>query len=204
MMKKSITLISALLLFSQFCFSYVSNNQIAPNFELIDSFDNEVSLESYKGKMVILEWTNHGCPFVAKHYKTGNMQATQNFAAERDVIWLSIISSAPGTQGFVSGEEANELTESRNASPTHVLFDPRGEVGKMFGAKTTPHMYIIDESGLMKYQGAIDDAGGRGFMNKDLLKSNNYVKESLKKLQDGKTPSSQSTKPYGCSVKYAS
>ena len=204
MMKKSITLTSALLLFSQFCFSQVSNNQIAPNFELIDSFDNEVSLESYKGKMVILEWTNHGCPFVAKHYKTGNMQETQNFAADRDVIWLSIISSAPGTQGFVSGEEANELTTSRNASPTHVLFDPKGEVGKMFGAKTTPHMYIIDEKGLMKYQGAIDDAGGRGFMNKDLLKSNNYVKESLKKLQEGKTPSSPSTKPYGCSVKYAS
>ena len=203
-MKKLITQICALLFFSQVFFGYVSTDKLVPNFELIDSFGNEVSLESYEGKMIILEWTNHGCPFVAKHYQTGNMQATQNFAAERDVIWLSIISSAPGTQGFVTSEEANELTVSRNASPTHVLFDPKGEVGKLFGAKTTPHMYIIDEKGLMKYQGAIDDAGGRGFMNKDLLKSNNYVKESLEKLQEGKILSSPSTKPYGCSVKYAS
>ena len=195
---------ASLLLFSQSFYGYVNNEETSPNFKLSNSYGEEISLNSFKGKKVILEWTNHDCPFVAKHYKTGNMQASQSFALEEDVIWLSIISSAPGTQGYVSPEEANILTSTRNASPSHVLFDPSGSVGKMFDAKTTPHMYIIDEDGLMQYQGAIDDAGGRGFMFKDLLKAKNYVLEGLKELKAGKAVSSPITKPYGCSVKYAS
>ena len=119
-------------------------------------------------------------------------------------ISLSIISSAPGTQGYVSSDEANRLTITRKASPTHVLFDPTGEVGRTYDAKTTPHMYIINEEGLLKYQGAIDDAGGRGFMSRDLLKAKNYVKESLREMGTGEEISSPVTKPYGCSVKYAS
>jgi hypothetical protein len=203
-MNRLLITFASFLLFSQSFYGYVNNEEASPNFMLSNSYGEEISLNSFKGKKVILEWTNHGCPFVAKHYKTGNMQASQNFTLEEDVIWLSIISSAPGTQGYVSPEEANILNSTRNASPSHVLLDPTGSVGKMFDAKTTPHMYIIDEKGLMKYQGAIDDAGGRGFMFKDLLKAKNYVLEGLNELKAGKAVSSPITKPYGCSIKYAS
>ena len=203
-MKKFITLTFLIFYFSQFLSSYVENEDSAPEFKLSDSYGNEISLSSFIGKKVVLEWTNHGCPYVAKHYETGNMQSTQEFAKEEEIIWLSIISSAPGTQGYVSSNEANALTITRKASPTHVLFDPTGEVGRIYDAKTTPHMYIINEEGLMKYQGAIDDAGGRGFMSRDLLKAKNYVKDSLKEMGKGEEISSPITKPYGCSVKYAS
>ena len=203
-MKKFITLTFLIFYFSQFLSSYVENEDSAPEFKLSDSYGNEISLSSFIGKKVVLEWTNHGCPYVAKHYETGNMQSTQEFAKEEEIIWLSIISSAPGTQGYVSSNEANALTITRKASPTHVLFDPTGEVGRIYDAKTTPHMYIINEEGLMKYQGAIDDAGGRGFMSRDLLKAKNYVKESLQQMGTGEEISSPVTKPYGCSVKYAS
>lgn len=203
-MKKFITLTFLIFYFSQFLSSYVENEDSAPEFKLSDSYGNEISLSSFIGKKVVLEWTNHGCPYVAKHYETGNMQSTQEFAKEEEIIWLSIISSAPGTQGYVSSDEANALTITRKASPSHVLFDPTGEVGRIYDAKTTPHMYIINEEGLMKYQGAIDDAGGRGFMSRDLLKAKNYVKESLKEMATGEEISSPVTKPYGCSVKYAS
>ena len=192
-----------LFIFTQICFSFVSIDSEAPSFELTDTYNNKVSLESFRGKKVVLEWTNHGCPFVAKHYKTKNMQSTQELAQKEDVIWLSIISSAPGTQGYVTKDEANELTATREASPTHVLLDPTGKVGMLYSAKTTPHMYVIDEKGLLKYQGAIDDAGGRGFMFKDLLQANNYVKNTIKELIQGKQVKSPVTQPYGCSVKYA-
>lgn len=203
-MKKFITLTFLIFYFSQFLSSYVENEDSAPEFKLSDSYGNEISLSSFIGKKVVLEWTNHGCPYVAKHYETGNMQSTQEFAKEEEIIWLSIISSAPGTQGYVSSDEANALTITRKASPSHVLFDPTGEVGRIYDAKTTPHMYIINEKGLLKYQGAIDDAGGRGFMSRDLLKAKNYVKESLREMGTGEEISSPVTKPYGCSVKYAS
>ena len=203
-MKKFITLTFLIFYFSQFLSSYVENEDNAPEFKLSDSYGNEIALSSFIGKKVVLEWTNHGCPYVAKHYETGNMQSTQEFAKEEEIIWLSVISSAPGTQGYISSDEANALTISRKASPSHVLFDPTGEVGRIYDAKTTPHMYIINEEGLMKYQGAIDDAGGRGFMSRDLLKAKNYVKESLKEMGTGEEISSPVTKPYGCSVKYAS
>ena len=203
-MKKFITLTFLIFYFSQFLSSYVENEDSAPEFKLSDSYGNEISLSSFIGKKVVLEWTNHGCPYVAKHYETGNMQSTQEFAKEEEIIWLSIISSAPGTQGYVSSDEANALTITRKASPSHVLFDPTGKVGRIYDAKTTPHMYIINEEGLMKYQGAIDDAGGRGFMSRDLLKAKNYIKESLQQMGTGEEISSPVTKPYGCSVKYAS
>ena len=203
-MKKFITLTFLIISFPHFLSSYVENENNAPEFKLLDSYGNEISLSSFIGKKVVLEWTNHGCPYVAKHYETGNMQSTQEFAKEEEIIWLSIISSAPGTQGYVSSDDANALTITRKASPSHVLFDPTGKVGRIYDAKTTPHMYIINEEGLMKYQGAIDDAGGRGFMNRDLLKAKNYVKESLQQMGTGEEISSPVTKPYGCSVKYAS
>ncbi len=196
-------LITVLITFAQASFAFIEIDSKAPNFELTDTYGNEVSLESFKGKKVVLEWTNHGCPFVAKHYKTKNMQSTQELAKSEDVVWLSIISSAPGTQGYVTKEEANKLTTTREASPAHVLLDPTGKAGILYSAKTTPHMYVINEEGVLKYQGAIDDAGGRGFMFKDLLEANNYVKIAIKELNQGKNISKPVTKPYGCSVKYA-
>jgi hypothetical protein len=195
--------ITILFIFAQASFAFIEIDSEAPNFELTDTYGNKVSLESFKGKKVVLEWTNHGCPFVAKHYKTKNMQSTQELAKSEDVVWLSIISSAPGTQGYVTKEEANALTTTREASPAHVLLDPTGKAGMLYNAKTTPHMYVINEEGLLKYQGAIDDAGGRGFMFKDLLEANNYVKIAIKELNQGKKISDPITKPYGCSVKYA-
>jgi len=195
--------ITILFIFAQASFAFIEIDSEAPNFELTDTYGNKVSLESFKGKKVVLEWTNHGCPFVAKHYKTKNMQSTQELAKSEDVVWLSIISSAPGTQGYVTKEEANALTTTREASPAHVLLDPTGKAGILYSAKTTPHMYVINEEGFLKYQGAIDDAGGRGFMFKDLLEANNYVKIAIKELNQGKKISNPVTKPYGCSVKYA-
>lgn len=201
-MKKTIfflTLIASLNLMS-----FIETGSIAPNFKLTDSYGKKISLSDFKGQRVILEWTNHGCPFVEKHYKTGNMQSTQIAAKDNNYIWLSIISSAEGAQGHVTPSEANQLTSSRSAIPSHVLFDPEGNVGKNYGAKTTPHMYIINEIGVLKYQGAIDDAGGRGFMFKDLSQSKNYVKKAIKEINQNREISHPATKPYGCSVKYKS
>ena len=180
----------------------VKTDALAPTFSLMSSYGETVSLSNFLGKTVILEWTNHDCPFVAKHYKTGNMQETQEFVREEGAVWLTIISSAPGTQGYVLSEKANQLTYTRNASPEHVLFDPEGNVGLMYGAKTTPHMYIIDSNGFLRYQGAIDNAGGRGFKNRDLSKATNYVKEALKEISLKKRVTNNTTSPYGCSVKY--
>ena len=203
-MKEIYLLTLLLLMFSQSASSFVNNGTLAPDFELLDTDGKVISLSAFKDKLVVLEWTNHECPFVARHYETMNMQSTQDSAKKNNIVWLSIISSAPGTQGYVSAAEANQLTSSRNAYPSHVLFDTSGNVGRMYAAKTTPHMYIIDKKGILRYQGAIDDAGGRGFMNKDLSKAKNFVKEGIVELVTGKNISSPVTKPYGCSIKYAS
>ena len=200
-MKYLITLL--FFIFINITSASVTTDLSAPNFELVDSHGKNISLSNFEDNTIVLEWTNHGCPFVAKHYKTKNMQSTQEIAKTEDAVWLSIISSAPGTQGFVTKEEANELTTSRQASPAHVLLDPTGAAGKLYSAKTTPHMYIINEEGLLKYQGAIDDAGGRGFMFKDLLQAKNYIKIGINELNQGKKITDPVTKPYGCSVKYA-
>tara|TARA_B110000116_G_scaffold205960_1_gene181179 strand:+ start:27 stop:632 length:606 start_codon:yes stop_codon:yes gene_type:complete len=193
-----------IVIFFQVSQANVQTEQIAPDFNLLNTYGEKVSLSEFKGQTVVLEWTNHGCPFVAKHYKTQNMQNTQGEAKKANVVWLTIISSAPGTQGFVSNLEANELTRSRNALPSHVLLDPKGLVGRSYGAKTTPHMYLIDQSGVLKYQGAIDDAGGRGFMFKNLSEAKNYILLALDELRKGKKITDSITKPYGCSVKYSS
>jgi peroxiredoxin len=193
-----------IVIFFQVSQANVQTEQIAPDFNLLNTYGEKVSLSEFKGQTVVLEWTNHGCPFVAKHYKTQNMQNTQGEAKKANVVWLTIISSAPGTQGFVSNLEANELTRSRSALPSHVLLDPKGLVGRSYGAKTTPHMYLIDQSGVLKYQGAIDDAGGRGFMFKNLSEAKNYILLALDELKKGKKITDSITKPYGCSVKYSS
>lgn len=175
----------------------------APSFQLMNQNGENIELDSFKGKKVILEWTNHDCPFVQRHYETSNMQNLQEKYTEEGVIWLSIISSAEGKQGYVSPDEAIELTNSRGAKPSHVLFDTSGEVGKMYKAKTTPHMYIIDENQKLQYQGAIDNMGRTGALfNTDLSKAKNYVVAAMNDLANGLSVQESKTRPYGCSIKY--
>lgn len=174
----------------------------APNFDLVNSQGEQVSLSDYAGKYVVLEWTNHKCPYVEKHYGSDNMQELQRKYTDKDVVWLSIISSAPGKQGYVEADEANMLTETRNAAPSHVLFDPQGDVGKMYGAKTTPHMYIIDPDGQLRYAGAIDSI--KSANPADIAKADNYLDMGLTALLAGGEVEKKMTAPYGCSVKYKS
>jgi hypothetical protein len=151
---------------------------------------------------VILEWTNHECPFVRKHYETGNMQATQEVANASEAVWISIISSSPGTQGYVDAAEADALTADRNAAPDFVVLDPSGDIGRLYAAKTTPHMFIIDDAGLLRYDGAIDDKPSANHATIDGAK--NYVLAALADLASGEEIAVTRTKPYGCSVKYGS
>jgi peroxiredoxin len=124
--------------------------QHAPAFAVVDSNGKSRSLADFKGKTVVLEWTNDGCPYVRKHYGSGNMQKVQADLTAAGAVWLSVISSAPGKQGFVSGEQANELTASRGAHPTAVLLDPKGTIGRAYEAQTTPHMFVIDKTGILR------------------------------------------------------
>jgi hypothetical protein len=174
--------------------------QPAPDFMAVDSRGVTHSLGDYRGKIVILEWTNHQCPFVGKHYNTGNMQALQHYAKDTGVTWLSVISSAPGTQGYVSGPEAEALTAKRKASPTAVLLDPQGVVGRLYEARTTPHMYIIDAAGTLVYMGGIDDKPST--QAADVKTATNYVRVALDEVRSAKPVSMPVTRPYGCSVKY--
>jgi hypothetical protein len=149
---------------------------------------------------VVLEWTNHGCPFVKKHYDTGNMQALQKDFTAKGVIWLSICSSGKGKEGYMSPAEWNKMTAEKAAAPTAVLLDEEGKVGKSYEAKTTPHMFIINPKGELIYKGAIDD---KPTFNKDDIKEAiNYVKEALDEALAGKPVSIDTTDAYGCSVKY--
>lgn len=172
----------------------------APAFSATDSNGKTVSLADFKGKPVVLEWTNAECPFVKKHYGSGNMQATQKAAAADGAVWLSVISSAAGKQGNVSGAQANALTKDRKATPNHVLLDPKGELGQLYDAKTTPHMFVIDKTGKLIYAGAIDSVPSAD--PADIAGATNYVKTALAESLAGKPLSHPVTKPYGCGIKY--
>tara|TARA_R110000868_G_scaffold68688_6_gene203097 strand:+ start:169 stop:807 length:639 start_codon:yes stop_codon:yes gene_type:complete len=174
----------------------------APVFTGVDTKGQKVNLADYRGKTVILEWTNHDCPFVVKHYSSGNMQMTQKKAVDDGIVWLSVISSAPGEQGNVSGAEADDLTASRKASPSAVLLDPSGEIGRKYAARTTPHMFIIDPKGMLAYHGAIDSIKSTDVT--DISKAQNYVLNALAQMKAGEPVKPQGTRPYGCSVKYGS
>ena len=175
----------------------------APSFSGINSYGEQINLSDFIGQPVILEWTNHECPYVAKHYSENNMQDVQKRAQDEGFVWLSIISSTPGDQGHVDKATANALTKSRNAHPTHVLLDESGEIGMKYGAKTTPHMYMIDSSGVLKYKGAIDDVGrGMKFFSASLKDAVNYVATQLDDVKNNKSLTISSTVAYGCSVKY--
>lgn len=172
----------------------------APDFSAVASDGKTYTLSELRGQRVILEWTNHDCPYVRKHYNSGNMQALQQEAAAQDYLWLSIISSAPGKQGHVDADEANALSSKREASPSAVLFDESGDIGKAYGARTTPHMYIVDEDGTLLYAGGIDDKPTSN--PDDIATSTNYVRQAMAELEAGKAVSVTASRPYGCSVKY--
>ena len=171
----------------------------AGNFKLTSMSGQTVELAQFKGKTVVLEWHNPGCPFVQKHYR-GNMQKTQAAARAQGAVWLTINSGAPGKQGHMSGAEAQALVAKEKAMPTDYLLDPRGVVGTGYGAKTTPHMYIIDASGKLVYQGAIDDKPTADVA--DIATARNHVLAALDEMKAGKPVSVPESRPYGCSVKY--
>ena len=173
--------------------------QPAPAFSAPDADGRTRSLSQYRGKTVVLEWTNHDCPYVKKHY-SGAMQALQRDATRDGVVWLSIISSAPGEQGHVTGAQAKQLTASRGASPTAVLLDPSGAVGRLYGAKTTPHMFVINPQGRLVYAGGIDDVPTNKV--EDLPRAKQLVRLALADLKAKRPVAIASSRPYGCAVKY--
>ena len=177
-----------------------ATNAPAGNFRLMDATGKAVQLADYRGKTVVLEWNNPGCPYVKKHY-AGNMQKTQAAARKGGAVWLSINSGAPGKQGHMSPSEARAFVASAKAQPTAYLLDAEGRVGKGYGAKTTPHMYVIDGKGVLRYQGAIDDKPTADVA--DVTGARNHVLAALGELKAGKPVSVAETRPYGCSVKYA-
>ena len=193
-------LLSLLTVFSLAAHAGVSVGQPAPDFTGIDSNGNQHTLSQYKGKTVVLEWTNHDCPYLKKHYNSGNMQTLQKQATADGVIWLSVISSRPGKQGHVSGAQANKLTQSRNAAPTAVILDETSEIGLLYGAKTTPHMYIIDNTGQLVYMGGIDSIPSKD--EADIAGAKYYVRVALVAMAAVKVIEDSVTRPFGCSVKY--
>ncbi|HEY0447118.1 MAG TPA: redoxin domain-containing protein [Allosphingosinicella sp.] len=175
--------------------------QPAPDFKLNDADGRVVQLSDFKGKPVVLEWNNPGCPFVKKHYGSGNMQKTQAAAKVAGAVWLTVNSGAPGQQGHMNGAEAKAFVAGAKAQPTAYLLDPKGVVGKGYNAKTTPHMYVIDAKGMLVYAGGIDDRPTPNAA--DINGARNHVLAALAELKAGKAVSVATSRPYGCSVKYA-
>jgi peroxiredoxin len=184
-------------------FSLAQENQLpAPDFKLKGVLSKSpVALSSFKNKIIVLEWLNHGCPFSKKHYESGNMQSLQKKYTGQGIIWLSIISSAPGKQGHVSLQQGLVEMKEKKSLATNVLIDEDGAVGKLYGAKTTPHMFVIDKKGKLAYQGAIDDQPDLD--TTQMAKAKNYVVDALEQLLKNQKVSIQNTKAYGCSIKYA-
>ena len=173
----------------------------APDFTLADTDGVEHTLSDYAGQTVVLEWLNYDCPYVGKHYGSGHMQALQEQFTEEGVVWLSVVSSAPGQQGYWEGDAMNAETEERGGRQTAVLLDPSGEVGHLYDARTTPHMFVIDEAGTVVYNGAIDDKNTTD--PADIETATNYVVPAIAAARAGTEADPASTQPYGCTVKYA-
>lgn len=174
--------------------------QPVPNFTLPDANGRPVSLADYRGRTVVLEWNNPGCPFVKKQYGSGNMQRAQAAAASDGVVWLTINSGAPGKQGHMDGDEAKAFLAESGARPAAYLLDPGGQVGRTYGARTTPHMYVVNGAGTLVYAGAIDNTEGS---DRTDIEVRNHVLAALSELKAGKPVSVPTSRPYGCSVKYA-
>jgi peroxiredoxin len=178
----------------------VSVGQPAPSFSLKDVNGKAISLADYKGKHVVLEWHNPACPFVVKHYDTNNMQALQNKYDAKETVWLSINSTNPKHQDFMSNDKLAKYIADKKVASDAYLVDSDGKVGQMYGAKTTPHMFIIDPQGKLIYNGAIDDK--RSAKTEDVKGAKNFVVAALDEAKSGKPVSAASNAPYGCSVKY--
>jgi peroxiredoxin len=173
----------------------------APAFTATDDRGATHSLADYQGKFVVLEWHNNGCPYVKKHYNGGHMQALQKEWTAKGVVWLTVISSAPGKQGYVTAEESRAYMTEKGGAQTAVLLDPTGAVGHLYDAKTSPHMFVIDPRGVLVYNGAIDDKPTPD--PADLAGATNYVSQALTEAMAGKPVATPTSRPYGCSVKYA-
>lgn len=172
----------------------------APPFSSVDNHGKTQKLADYRGKYVVLEWHNQGCPYTRKHYESGNMQRLQKEWTEKGVVWFTVISSGPGTQGFVTPTQEDAYLEKMHASPTAVLMDPAGTLGHLYDAKTTPQMFVIDPKGTLIYDGAIDDRPTTD--QADIKTAKNYVETALTEAMAGKPVADPATRPYGCSVKY--
>jgi peroxiredoxin len=173
----------------------------APEFAGTDSNGQVHKLSDYKGKFVVLEWSNRGCPYTQKQYNSGNMEKLQREWTAKGVVWLTVVSSAPGKQGYVTGPEENAYLKQVNAAPTAVLLDPTGALGHLYDAKTTPHMFIISPQGVLIYNGAIDDRPTTDVA--DVNGAKNYVSTALEEATSGKPVGVPTSRPYGCSVKYS-
>jgi peroxiredoxin len=174
----------------------------APLFTGTDSHGKTWSLAELRGKVVVLETTNRDCPYVGKQYRSGNMQSLQRDATAQGVVWLTVAASAPGEQGYVTAEQANVIVQQQNAAPTAVLLDPQGKIAHAYGATVTPHMYIIDAAGTLVYKGGIDSIVSTNVA--DIPRAKQYVRIALGEVLAGKPVTDASTRPYGCSLKYAS
>jgi peroxiredoxin len=200
-MKKQLSiLLAASLAFLSSLNAAVETGVAAPDFTLSDITGATHHLSDFEGKYVVLEWTNHQCPFVMKHYQNGDMQALQQALTAEGVVWLQIVSSAPGKQGHVTPEEGEALHESKGMHSTAMLLDSTGEVGRLYGARATPHMFLINPEGTLLYQGAIDSI--KSARVSDIAKAENYVKSAYDSAKAGEPIEHTTTVPYGCSVKY--
>ena len=172
----------------------------APEFKAVDTYGKEHSVSQYRGKWVVLEWLNHGCPYVRKHYDNKVMQALQKKYTDKGVVWLSVVSSKPGKQGHYSNDKANALTKENGAAPNSVLVDAAGTVGRMYDARTTPHMFVINPEGTLLYMGGIDDKPNT--RASDFKDARPHVDIALQEAMAGKPVSVTTSQPYGCNVKY--
>jgi peroxiredoxin len=199
---KKVLIATALALAAAGAMASATVGQAAPAFTAVDTAGKAVSLADFKGKHVVLEWVNPGCPFVVKHYDSSNMQGTQKEAAAKGVVWLAINSTAPEAKDFMAPAALSKWMQGHKAAATATLMDPDGKVGKAYGARTTPHMYIINPAGMLVYAGAIDNKPSSNIA--DIASATNHVKMALAETLAGKPVSTATTKPYGCSVKYSS
>jgi peroxiredoxin len=179
----------------------VEPGSTAPDFTAQDTYGRTHMLSQYKGKYVVLEWHNRECPYTRKHYESGNMERLQQEWTAKGVIWFTVISSAPGQQGYVTADQENAYVQQMKAAPTAVLLDPTGQLGHLYSAKTTPHMFIINPAGTLIYDGGIDDKATTDVA--DISTARNYVSQALAESMAGKPVTTPVSRPYGCSVKYA-
>jgi len=199
-MRRLLPIFSLSMMAASLAFAAITVGKAAPDFIGKGSDGKAYHLADYKGKFAVLQWYNRDCPFIHKHYDSGNMQKLQDTYGKKGVVWFEIISSAPGTEGYLTADEAEVNRAKSGTKSLATLVDPDGKIGRLYGAKTTPHMFVIDPKGMIIYQGAIDDHNSADAQ--DIPNSKNYISAALDQAMAGKPVSTPSTRPYGCGVKY--